>query len=110
MNPFHRVMGLKRVTSSKLLLQMKDDDCFLRKRIKEAIEKKLEKLPKIIIVPPQKQTEDETWNSGEVNWDTKPDSIYTKDRSENSTGTVGYVIFPPTRPLSPVDFAMAAIF
>lgn len=110
MNAFHRVMGLKRVTSSKLLLQMKDDDCFLRKRIKEAIEKKLEKLPKIIIVPPQKQNEEETWNSGEVNWDPKPDSRYTRDSTDNSTGTIGYVVFPPPRPLSPVDFAMAAIF
>ena len=114
MNPFHRAMGLKRVTSSKLLLQMKDDDCFLKKRIKAAIEKKLEKLPKIIIVPPQKQNEEETWNSGEVNWDPKPDSLYVRDKDISKepplNGTIGYGVFPPPRPLSPVDFAMAAIF
>ena len=89
---------------------------FFKKKIKDAIEKKLEKLPKIIIVPPKKQSDEETWNSGEVTWDPKPESSYVKDKNSPKeslgNGTMGYLIFPPVRPipLSPVDFAMSVIF
>ena len=95
---------------------------FLNKRISDLtakvseLEKKLEKLPKIIIVPPKKQSDEETWNSGEVTWDPKPESSYVKDKNSPKeslgNGTMGYLIFPPVRPipLSPFDFAMYVIF
>lgn len=95
----------KRMSSPNNLLEMNlDKNCRLKTKIRVAIERTLNKLPKVIIVPnspePKTQSEEDTWESGEVIW--KPDEL--GDPSGNVTG---YVIFPPPRkPITPFDFAM----
>lgn len=101
--PFQKIQRTN--SGSKLFLMDKENNCFLKKNIKDAIEKKLKKLSKIIIVPPQ--NDDDYWNSGEVKWEPLDESPEKPKRN----GTFGYVIFPPLkpRPLTPIDFAMSAV-
>lgn len=112
MNPFQKIYGLrtvcgfkKRLSSTHLLEMDLDKNCHLKKKIQEAIQKKLDKFPKIIIVPPSQpktQSEEDNWEAGEVIW--KPDEL--GDPSGNFTG---YIVFPPPRPITPLDFAMACV-
>lgn len=102
--PFQKMTLHKKSSSSNKLNQMKNE-CFIKNKIKEAIKERLDKLPRVIIVPPQ--SNEETWESGEVKWE----PIDETPEKPKGNGTVqGYVIFPPTRPISPIDFAMSTIF
>jgi hypothetical protein len=104
--PFQKMALIKKSSSSNKLNQMKNEnECFIKNKIKEAIKERLDKLPKVIIVPPQ--SNEENWESGEVKWE-PADELPEKPKGN---GTVqGYVIFPPTKPISPVDFAISTIF
>lgn len=99
----------KRMSSPNNLLEMNlGENCHLKKKIRVAIERRLSKLPKVIVIfpnfsEPKIQSEEDTWESGEVIW--KPDEL--GDPSGNVTG---YVIFPlPRKPISPLDFAMSFV-
>ena len=104
--PFQKMTLLKKNSSPNKLNQMKNgDECFIKNKIKEAIKERLDKLPRVIIIPPQ--SNEENWESGEVKWE----PIDELPEKPKGNGTVqGYVIFPPTKPISPVDFAMSTIF
>jgi len=104
--PFQKMALIKKSSSSNKLNQMKNEnECFIKHKIKEAIKERLDKLPKVIIVPPQ--SNEENWESGEVKWE--PTGESPENPKGNGTLT-GYLIFPPTKPLSPVDFAMSTVF
>lgn len=102
--PFQKIALLKK-SSNKLNQMRNENECFIKNKIKEAIKERLDKLPRVIIVPPQ--SNEETWESGEVKWEPMDE---TPEKPKGNGTVQGYVIFPPTKPISPVDFAMSTIF